>query len=350
MKALVLEDIGKLEYKDVPDPSVGSGEVLLKVQACGICSSDIPRIFTTGTYHFPTVPGHEFAGEIIACGPGVDKGLIGRRAAVFPLLPCGKCDSCREEEYARCSDYNYFGSRCDGAFAEYIAVPVWNLVLCSDRIPYSTAALCEPASVAKHCVDAGKIRVGETVAVIGTGTIGLLAALWAKIQGAEKVITVGRSDKCFAFAKSLGIDCTIDSSRDDSLNQLLNLTQGRGADVVLECVGRPEAISNAILYAKKGGRVVLTGNPYGDICLNKDVYWKILRNELTVTGTWNSSYKSSVNNWRETVEALETGRLHIDRLITHKFPLERYKEALDTVRNPGIFSLKVMFEPEGGKV
>lgn len=347
MKALVLEDIGKLVYKEVPDPVAGPGEVLLKIKACGICSSDIPRIFTTGTYHFPTIPGHEFAGEIVDCGPGVDGSLTGRRAAVFPLLPCGKCASCQEEEYARCSHYNYFGSRCDGGFAEYIAVPVWNLVLCSDRIAYTTAALCEPASVAKHCVDRGMIHRGESVAVIGTGTIGLLAALWAKSQGAEKVITVGRSDKVFDFAKSLGIDCTVDSSRDSAANEIQELTEGRGADVVLECVGRQEAINNAILYAKKGGRVVLTGNPYGDICFKKDVYWKILRNELTVTGTWNSSYKSTVNNWRETMEALEAGKLDIDRLITQKFPLERYKEAFEAVRDPGTFSLKVMFESEG---
>lgn len=344
MKALVLENIDKLVYKDIPDPIMKSGEVLLKIKACGICSSDIPRIYTTGTYHFPTVPGHEFSGEIIDCAPDVDRSLIGKRAAVFPLLPCGKCDSCKEEEYARCSNYSYFGSRCDGAFAEYISVPVWNLVLCSDKIPYTTAAMCEPASVAKHCADAGKIKPGDTVTVIGTGTIGLIAALWAKSLGAKKVIIVGRRDESLDFAKNVGIVCTVNSEKENALEDYLKITGEKGADVVLECVGRQKAINNAIMYAKKGGRVVLTGNPYGDITFKKDIYWKILRNELTVTGTWNSSYKSTINNWKETITALENGSLDIAKLITQKFSLKDYEKALATVKDPKKFSVKVMFE------
>lgn len=344
MKALVLEDVSKLVYKDVPNPMIRPGEVMLKVKACGICSSDIPRIFTTGTYHFPTVPGHEFSGEIIDCAPDVNRSLIGRRAAVFPLLPCKKCASCVEEEYARCFNYNYFGSRCDGAFAEYISVPVWNLVLYSNKIPYTNAAMCEPASVAKHCVDTGKITPGNTVTVIGTGTIGLLAALWARSMGTKKIVTVGVSDEYLDFARTLGIDCTVNSEKDNAFEDYLKLTDGNGADVVLECVGSQEAINNAIIYAKKGGRIVFTGNPYCDITLKKDVYWKILRNELTITGTWNSSYKSTVNNWKETIAALENGSLDIAKLITQKFRLEDYEEAFATVRDPRKLSVKVMFE------
>lgn len=344
MKALVLEEVGRLIYKDVADPVLRLGEVLLKIKACGICSSDIPRIFTTGTYHFPTIPGHEFAGEIIACAADVDQSLLGKRAAVFPLLPCGECPSCAEEEYARCSNYNYFGSRCDGAFAEYISVPVWNLVLCSDDVPFSAAAMCEPASVAKHAVDAGKVSLGDTVAVIGTGTIGLLAALWAKVKGAEKVISIGITDKYLNFAKTLGVDGTVNSKKEGALQTYAALTGGNGADVVMECVGRVDAINNAILYARKGGRVVLTGNPYSDIDFPKDTYWKILRNELNIRGTWNSSYKTTVNNWKETIEAIESRKLDPTRLITQKFPLKQYKKAFEAIRDPETFSVKVMFE------
>lgn len=344
MKALVLEDIGKLVYKDVPDPVMKQGEVLLKIKACGICSSDIPRIFTTGTYHFPTVPGHEFSGEIVDCACDVDRSLIGKRAAVFPLLPCKKCESCKEEEYARCSNYNYFGSRCDGAFSEYISVPVWNLVICSDNIPYEAAAMCEPASVAKHCADTGNITPGDTVTVIGTGTIGLIAVLWAKAKGARKVISVGIFEEYLSFARTVGADCTLNSSKDNAMEEYIELTDGKGADVVLECVGSQDSVNNSILYARKGGRVVLTGNPYGDITLKKDIYWKILRNELTVMGTWNSNYKSNKNNWKETITALEYGNLDIKKLITHSFKLEQYEQALETVRDSKTFSVKVMFE------
>ncbi len=344
MKALVLEAVGRLVYKEVPEPTPRAGEVLLKIKACGICSSDIPRIFTTGTYHFPTIPGHEFAGEIVKCASDADKSLLGKRAAVFPLLPCGECLSCRKEEYAQCSNYNYFGSRCDGGFAEYIAVPVWNLALCSEQVPYAVAALCEPAAVAKHCVDRGEIREGDTVTVVGTGTIGLLAALWAKALGAAKVITVGRTDKYLAFAKSLGINMTVNCEKNNSAEEYLDITDGRGADAVLECVGRQEAVGNALLYAKKGGTVVLTGNPYGDITLAKDIYWKILRNELVVKGTWNSSYKKTINNWKETITALESGLLDPLKLVTHTFSLAQFQEAFAVVRDRDTFSLKVMFE------
>ncbi len=344
MKALVLEDIAKLTYKDVPDPVLKQGEVMLKIKACGICSSDIPRIFKTGTYHFPTVPGHEFSGEIIDCASDVDKSLIGQRAVAFPLLPCGKCNSCLEEEYSRCSDYNYFGSRCDGAFAEYLAVPVWNIVTFSDRIPYTTAALCEPASVAKHCVDKGQIKNTDTVTVIGTGTIGFLAALWTRSMGAKKVIVVGRNEKKLEFAKKLGIEFTINMAEENFAEKFSEIMDNNGSDVVLECVGSVSAVENSIKFAKKGGRIVLTGNPEGDISLNKDIYWKILRNELTVTGSWNSSYKSDINNWKETTAALEDGSLDIAGLITQKFPLEKYEEALTTIRDHNIFSVKVMFE------
>lgn len=127
MKACVLKGIGNLEYKEVPTPVPERGEVLLKIKASGICGSDIGRVYVKGTYHFPTIPGHEFAGQIVEAGEGVDSSLVGKRAAVFPLLPCRKCDMCEVGEYASCWNYNYFGSRCDGGFAEYIAVPVWNL-------------------------------------------------------------------------------------------------------------------------------------------------------------------------------------------------------------------------------
>lgn len=344
MKALVLEDIAKIEYKDVPNPVIKSGEVLLKVKACGICSSDIPRIFTTGTYHFPTIPGHEFSGQIVDCASDVDKSLIGKNAAVFPLLPCRKCDSCKIEEYARCSNYNYFGSRCDGGFSEYISVPVWNLVLCPDDIPYTSAAMCEPASVAKHCVDTGEIKDGDTVTIIGTGTIGLIAALWVKSLGVKKIIIAGTSERSLKFANTLGINCAVNASSKSSYEDYLELTNGKGSDVVLECVGKQEAIINAVLYAKKGGRVVLTGNPYGDIIFPKDIYWKILRNELTICGTWNSSYKSTVNNWKETVNAIGSGSIELQKLITHKYSLSEYVKAFETVKNRDVFSVKVMFE------
>lgn len=141
MNAAVLHAVGDLRYEKVPMPTVHEGEVLMKVMAAGVCGSDIPRVFEKGTYHFPTIPGHEFAGLIVDGDPE----LVGKRAAVFPLLPCRKCASCEVGEYANCKNYDYYGSRRDGGFAEYIAVDKRNLVITPDDLSYACASLCEPA-------------------------------------------------------------------------------------------------------------------------------------------------------------------------------------------------------------
>ena len=184
MKALVLESIGNLIYKEIPTPSPRRGEVLVNVKACGICSSDFDRCLRTGTYRFPTVPGHEFSGVVVSVGPEVDTSVIGNRVVVFPLLPCWKCAQCQIGAYARCQNYSYCGSRCDGGFAEYVCVPVWNIQPFDNRLDYATAALCEPAAVALHAVSTALISPGCRVGIVGTGTIGLLTGLWARNRGA----------------------------------------------------------------------------------------------------------------------------------------------------------------------
>ena len=188
MKILNLRGVGdiRLEQRDVE--GLAPGQVLLKIGACGICSSDEARIFETGTYHFPTVPGHEFAGVIVDAAEDVDRSYIGRKASVFPLLPCMECESCKKHEYETCSNYKYFGSRNDGAYAEFLAVPVWNLNFVEDNVDIKVAALSEPAAVALHATKKGKIKSGDDVAVIGTGAIGLMIACFARHRVRKKGI------------------------------------------------------------------------------------------------------------------------------------------------------------------
>lgn len=344
MKACVLESIGNLVYKDVPMPQLKKGEVLLKIKACGICSSDIDRVYKTGTYHFPTIPGHEFSGEIVNVGDDVDTCLIGKRATVFPLLPCFECPSCEIGAYARCQKYSYFGSRCDGAFAEYIAVPVWNLVLCSDDISFETAALCEPTAVAIHAINASEIKLGNSVLVIGNGTIGLLAALCAKIYGAKKVIVVGRSKEKLEFANELGLTDTVSILDVDAEKKIFELTDEIGADVTIELVGSSEAIDMAISCTKRGGKLVLTGNPHDSIGLKRETYWKILRNELRISGTWNSVYNSNENDWKTAIHYMESGQLPVEKLVTHKFNLSECEKAFSILKDKTEVAIKVMFK------
>jgi len=345
MKACVLDAVGKMNCRDVETPRPQKGEVLLRIRACGICSSDIDRVFKTGTYHFPTIPGHEFSGEIIELGDGVDCSLLGRRAAVFPILPCFKCRSCEVGEYARCENYNYFGSRCDGGFAEYIAVPVWNLVLFSDAVSFCDAALCEPMAVALHAVTSAAVNPNDAVAVVGNGTIGLLSAMWLRMRGAGKIIIVGRSQEKLNNAKKLGFEYVLSSSENlDVVGQVEELTDGKGADVVYEMVGSSKSIETAIGCTKKGGKTVLTGNPSDNICLSKANYWKILRSELNIQGTWNSSYRSDRNDWHVAMECLENGKICVKDLITHTFSLEEYETAFSVMQDKNKHPIKVMFE------
>lgn len=341
MNALVLHGVNDLRYEQVDTPALKSGKVLLEIKACGICSSDIPRIFTNGTYHFPTIPGHEFSGRIAAIADDVDESLLGRRSCVFPMLPCRSCKACSMEEWAQCSGYSYFGSRCDGGFAQYLAVPVWNLVPFSDELPYEQAALCEPAAVSLHAVNIAAVKPGESIVIVGTGTIGFLIALFAKSKGA-KVMVCGRNPKKLGFASNLGLE-TIDLKNEEITSGIKRITGNDGADAVIEAVGSNSAIETAVKAAGALGRVVLVGNPEEDLKLEKNVYWSILRKQLTLAGSWNSSYNSRINDWKSAAEIFESGQIDLASLITHTFEMKDFETAFETIRDRDKFTIKVMF-------
>ena len=326
MKACVLHAVGDIRYEDVPMPKRGEGEVLLKIRAAGVCGSDIPRVFEKGTYHFPTIPGHEFAGEIVEAD---DKSLIGRRAAVFPLLPCRKCTPCELGEFANCENYDYYGSRRDGAFAEYLAVDIRNLILLPDDLSYACASLVEPGAVARAAVRRLEVKLGDTVVIWGAGPIGLIAAAWAKKAGAGVVRVVDISEEKLAFAKKFGFEA-YDPERDGL------------ADCAIEGTGAPQALCNLIKSMKPHSRVILMGNPARDMTITQSVYSQILRREITLRGTWNSSYNSRINDWEATAKAMADGDLiDYEALITHRYPLERCVEALQMMRDRKEFYTKV---------
>ena len=327
MMAAVLHAVGDLRYEEVPRPQAKAGEVLLKIGAAGICGSDIPRIFTKGTYHFPTIPGHEFAGRIVESD---DPALLGRKAAVFPLLPCRKCAACQVGEYVKCENYDYYGSRRDGAFAEYLAVDKRNLVLLDERITMAEASLMEPAAVARAAIRRMQITLGDKVVVFGAGPIGLMAAQWAKRAGAGLVRVVDISEEKLAFARSLGFE-PYDAERD-------GLVQ-----CALEGTGASPAINNAIRALAPNGRLVLMGNPFGDMNIERGVYSEILRREITMVGTWNSSYNDRVNDWKAVADVMAAGDMVFEPLITHRFTLDRCNEALEMMRDKKEFFNKVTF-------
>lgn len=345
MKALVLHGVSNLTFDEVAVPELKPGTVLVKIRACGICSSDIPRIFVNGTYHFPTIPGHEFSGQIVAVGDEVDEALLGRKTCVFPLLPCKTCKSCEIEAYAQCSNYNYFGSRCDGGFAEYLVVPVWNLVPFDDSVSYEAAALCEPAAVSLHAIDLADIKEGQNVAVVGTGTIGFLMAAFARDKKAN-VVVCGRSANKIAYAEELGFK-TLNINSETIMEDVKGLIGQDGFDIVIEGVGSNESIELSISLAGALGTVILVGNPTDDLNLPKNVYWSILRKQITVRGSWNSSYNSKVNDWAAALDILKNSDFDFERFITHKFAMEDHEKAFGVFKDKNEFMLKVMFVQNG---
>ena len=344
MKACVLHAVGDLRYEDVPLPEPKSGEVRIRVRACGVCGSDIPRIFSKGTYTFPTIPGHEFAGEIDGVGSHVDPALVGKRVAVFPLMPCRKCAPCAIGAYAQCEAYDYLGSRCNGAFAEYVCAPVWNLVIIPDAVSFEEAAMTEPAAVAVHALRQAGIDTGDMVAIWGAGPIGVMLAQWATTGGASNILLADIDPEKRAFAQNLKLGEVCDPRENDPKAILRQLTEGRGADVVVEASGSSSAFEQCMLAARSFGRVVLMGNPAGDMKLSQQAYWAILRNELKIYGTWNSSFTALPRNeWQIVLEAMAENRFNVKPLITHRVSLDQLPEALSMMRDRTEFFSKVMF-------
>lgn len=319
MKAYNLYGVNDLRYEDLSIPDCPKNWAIVKVKAAGICSSDIPRITQKGTYHFPTIPGHEFAGEVFSVGSKNDADWIGRKVGIFPLIPCRKCSQCKGKHYEMCEHYDYVGSRRDGGFAEYVAVPIWNLIPLPNNVSFVSAAMLEPLSVALHAIKIGGVKPGDRVAIIGTGMIGVCAAQWATKFGAESVTVIGRSEAKRKMVENCGVE----------YHSYSDIKDGCQWNFVLEAVGTPEAIKNAISMVAPGGTVLVMGNPSGDISLQQDIYWRILRKQLIIKGTWNSSYDgTNPSDWTEAVCAISNEEIKVNSLVTHRFNQNELMEGL----------------------
>lgn len=348
MKAWVLHGANDFQYEEVEKPALAEGEVLVKVMAAGICGSDVPRIYRDGAHRHPLIPGHEFSGIVEECAPGADVAWLGKRVGIFPLIPCGECLPCQKKQYELCKKYSYLGSRRDGGFAEYVAVPEWNLLALPDNVTYEEAAMLEPMAVAVHAMRRIELRQSDTVAVAGLGTIGLLLTVFLMEQGIKDIYVIGNKDFQKRNIAKLGLpgDHYCDSRQEDVQKWLLQRTDGRGMDVFFECVGRNETVSWAIDLTASAGKVCLMGNPWSDMVLDKAVYWKILRNQLMVTGTWNSSFTHETqDDWHYVLERLERKGIAPAELITHRVSLERLEEGLSIMRDKSEDYLKIMCVP-----
>ena len=331
MKAWILEDIDKLKLKkDVEKPILQENDVLVAVRAAGICGSDVQRVNVTGAHKMPLILGHEFAGQVVEIGTKVSDYWIDKRVGIFPLIPCRECSACKARKYEMCSHYSYLGSRQNGGFAEYTVVPEWNLIPLPDYVSYEQAAMLEPMAVAVHAMRRINISEKSTVFVCGLGTIGQLLVMFLLHRGIKNVYVIGSKDAQRVSVISIGVSeknyC--DSKTDDVREFVDRMTNGRGPDIFFECVGKNETVALALDLAAANGQVCLVGNPYTDILLDKNIYWKILRRQLVITGTWNSSFlgeweaDAAEDDWHYVLRCMEEKRLRPESLITHKFEFE----------------------------
>lgn len=333
MKAYVLRGVNNLRYEDIDKPNCPKGWAIVKVKAAGICSSDIARVFTKGTYKFPTVPGHEFSGIVETVGSMEDRQMVGKHVGVFPLIPCRKCVQCAEKHYEMCASYDYLGSRRDGGFAEYVAVPVWNLRTIDESISFTSAAMLEPLAVALHAMKLSGIKNGDNVAIIGTGMIGISAAQWAKNLGAGSVTIIGRNELKRSIIEKCDLKYEVCNDK-DTVDQY---------DIVLEAVGTPQSVDLSVNAAIPGGTIVLMGNPSGNIELVQNTYWRILRKQLRLVGTWNSSYDgTNPSDWTESIDALANKKVDVESLISHCFGQEELMKGFKLMRDHRVPYIKVM--------
>ena len=349
MRALVLHENGGLRVDVIRRPSPGDGEVLIRVAACGVCGSDFPRIFGGKAYHYPLICGHEFSGIIESVGAGVTGLCPGERVVGFPLIWCGRCPPCGRGRYALCENYDYRGSRSDGGFAEFVTLPRENVLPVPEDVSHEEAAMTEPAAVALHGVlRGGPPAEGDAVAVFGAGPVGLMAAQWARIMGADPIFIFDIVQEKLVLSGRVGFTQGYSSGQVDPLDVIHRWTEGRGVTVCIEAAGAPSALIQAVQVIGRDGQVVVLGNPSADVRLSPSVLSSFMRREATIRGTWNSNFTPSgaESDWRRVLR--EAGkRLQLTPLISHRITLDEAPGLFaDLWEGKGFYS-KIMLFPAG---
>lgn len=320
VKALLLTEYKQLELTEIPQPEIGPEDLLIQVQACGICGSDIHGWDgSSGRRIPPLVMGHEAAGIVATVGSNVTEFTEGDRVTFDSMVSCGDCWFCRRGDANLCENRMVLGVSCGdyrryGAFAEFISVPQRIVFRIPDSLSFEHAAMIEAVSVAVHAANRTPVTLGDTAIVVGSGMIGLLVIQAIRLAGCSRVIAIDINDHRLEVAKSLGADITINAAEADVPARVRELTKGRGADVALEVVGTPVTIQSAIACTRKGGSVTLVGNVTPEIGLPLQ---EVVTREISLIGTCgcNGEYPACI-------ELLEAGTIQVEPLITARASLE----------------------------
>lgn len=344
MNALILEEYKKLAYKDVAQPAPGADDVLIAVQACGICGSDVHGYDgSTGRRQPPVIMGHEAAGTIVDTGANVAEWSKGDRVTFDSTIYCGSCHFCKQGQVNLCDDRRVLGVSCDdyrqhGAFADYVVVPQHILYALPDGLSFEHAAMVEPVSIAFHAVHRTPMALNDSVIVFGVGMIGLLTVQALHLAGCGTLIAVDLDDDKLVLAREFGADYGINAKDITLVEQVLGLTKGRGADHAFEVVGIAPTVAQAFQCVRKGGSLTLVGNlaPQIDFPLQAAV-----TREITLYGSCASS-----GEYPACLDMMERGAINVAPLISAVAPLSEGASYFDRLYNtePGL--LKVILTPD----
>jgi len=337
MKAVFIKEPGKIEIIEQEIPFPKKGEALLKIKYCGICGSDIATY--TGNQPFatyPRIPGHEFSAEIVEVGEngmGLKPGMV---VTANPYFNCGQCYSCQRGLVNCCEKNETMGVQRDGAFAEYITMPVERIYY-GKGLPADTLALIEPFSIGYHAVNRGNIQAGENVLIIGSGSIGLFTMLSAKLKGA-KVYVADINEERLNYAKKLGVDGVIDSGKHNLKEEVMKITDSHGMDVCIEAVGISETFLDCIENVAFGGKVILVGNGKTESTFNHTV---LVKKELNVFGS-----RNSLKDFEPLIDLVSITRVDINSLVSDVFELKDAAEAFECLKNLNKSKMKVLVKFE----
>ena len=320
MKSLLLSAYNHLEITEMPLPAMGKDEVLVRVEACGICGSDVHGYDgSSGRRIPPIVMGHEAAGTVMATDANVRGYSKGDRVTFDSTVYCGECAYCKSGKVNLCDNRQVIGVSCGdyrrhGAFAEYVAVPQRILYPLPAAISFTDASMLEAASVALHAVRVSEARAGDTALVIGAGMIGLLTMQAARAAGSKRVLVADVDFSRLELARRTGADEILYCSGEKLVDTVLNLTGGLGVDVVYEAVGRDETVAAAIDCAQKGGTVTLIGNIAPEVKLPLQ---KVVTRQIRLQGSC-----ASAGEYPQAIELIASGKMQVGPLITAVAPLE----------------------------
>jgi L-iditol 2-dehydrogenase len=347
MKAAVYRGRGRVAVESVPVPEIGTGEVLVRVAACGVCHTDLKKV-EYGLQEPPRIYGHEMAGIIVAMGPGVRKWRVGDRVAVFHHVPCGDCFYCDRTDYAQCRMYKKTGSTAGfepagGGFSEYLRVFPWivqrGMVRVPRSVPLENASFLEPVNTCLKAVDRLSLRKGDLVPVFGQGPIGLLFTQLLKARGARPV-GLDLIQRRRRLSARLGAVWSADPRSSAFERRLRKETDGRGADAAVLAVPSQAALQQALSLLRPGGTVLLFAHTRKGEEVRLDA-GAVCVDEKTVLG----SYSSSIDVADEVARLVFSGQVDVGPLITHRFPLDRVREAFDLASRPSSTSLKILVTP-----